>query len=63
MSPLKSTLAFWQSQLGRASVRLLLYGVLILWTAITLFGFTWVVLTSLKSNEQRCPFHFKMVTL
>jgi len=52
MSPLKSTLAFWQRQLGRASVRFLVYSVLILWTAITLFGFTWVVLTSLKSNRE-----------
>ena len=52
MSPLKSTLALWQRQLGRGSVRLLVYSVLILWTAITLFGFTWVVLTSLKSNRE-----------
>ena len=52
MSPLKSTAVFWQRQLGRASVRFLVYGVLILWTAITFFGFTWVVLTSLKSNRE-----------
>ena len=52
MSPLKSTAVFWRRQLGRASVRFLVYGVLILWTAITFFGFTWVVLTSLKSNRE-----------
>jgi ABC-type glycerol-3-phosphate transport system permease component len=37
---------------GRGLFLGMVYGVLIFWTAITLFGFSWVVLTSLKTNRE-----------
>ena len=42
---------WWRRPLDRIPL-LVIYGVLIVWTTITLFGFTWVVLTSLKTNRE-----------
>ena len=39
-------------RLKRAPLNILIYGLLISWAAISLFGFGWVILTSLKTNQE-----------
>ena len=42
----------WRQRLGGGPYLVLVYAVLGLWTAVALFGFAWVVLTSLKTNRE-----------
>jgi len=42
----------WRERLGRISGQTLVYAILVGWSAISLFGFAWVVLTSLKTNQE-----------
>jgi len=38
--------------LGGSIIRLVIYSILILWSAITIFGISWVVMTSFKTNRE-----------
>jgi len=42
----------WRERLASISVNTLVYGILIVWAAICLFGFAWIVLASLKTNQE-----------
>lgn len=42
----------WRERLVSIPGNTLVYGILIIWSAISLFGFGWIVLTSLKTNQE-----------
>jgi len=42
----------WRQRLGAGPYLILIYVILGVWAAITLFGFSWIVLTSFKTNRE-----------